>query len=226
MPGTCQHLGVRNWRCAHWGSAIRRTDLRRNFRWVTPPCDLEPVENPARWALRASGCRSVVNNARQTVTPTTATIAGRCWRILASRISAPASNSAGARSSMPGVARGTMFVMPYPHSGSRPSSSIRDRLRHQTRVEEQLPEAIREAGKMVSRQRRADSWIDPDEEDLDAGLDAVLQGLVRGAGARVLGAGSWCSVRGPSVPRPSRCNLSSCAGSSKKNPPTTASTSS
>ena len=76
---------------------------------------------------------------------------------------------------MPGLGRAIRFVMPSPHSGSRASSTKCDRLGHQPRVVEQLPEAIRGSREMMPRFGRADAGVDADKQHPHAGLDAVLQ---------------------------------------------------
>jgi hypothetical protein len=56
---------------------------------------------------------------------------------------------------------------------------IRDRLGHQTRFRQQLPEAIREPGEMMTGLCGTHAGIDADEEHAHAGPDAVLQAKVR-----------------------------------------------
>jgi hypothetical protein len=63
------------------------------------------------------------NIALKTVTPTRAMTRGRNLRILACRRVRPRTYSSAESESMPGVARGTMLVMPKPQSGSRSSSA-------------------------------------------------------------------------------------------------------
>jgi hypothetical protein len=40
---------------------------------------------------------------------------------------------------------------------------------------QKLPESIREAGEVVTGQRRADTWIDAHEEHAHAGTDAIAK---------------------------------------------------
>ena len=61
--------------------------------------------------------------ARHSVTPTSATTAGRKCAIFRSRIFHPATYSAGLSTSIPGEGRATRFVIPNPSSGKRTSSS-------------------------------------------------------------------------------------------------------
>ena len=56
----------------------------------------------------------------------------------------------GTMVSMPGVARGTMFVMPKPHSGRRTSSTKVIGSGTRPGLVEQLPEPVRIAGKVMS----------------------------------------------------------------------------
>ncbi len=76
---------------------------------------------------------------------------------------------------MPGVARGTMFVMPYPHSGSRSIILKSDRLGHETRRIEQFPEAVRKAGEVMAGQRGPHAGVDTHEQDANAGTNPVAQ---------------------------------------------------
>ena len=140
-----------NSRCDHWDWAARtcvcpqesRARKRGRDRWC-PACRARPVGSARAVcrALRAAPARPSRQPARRSRDGS----GGSCQQRARARLILLAGQIV-----MPGVARGTMLVMPYPHSGSRSSSAIRDRLRHQTRLEQQLPEAIREAGKMVSR---------------------------------------------------------------------------
>ena len=66
---------------------------------------------------------------------------------------------------------------------------IGDRAGHEPRFREQLPEAIRVAGEVMSGERRADARIDADEQHAHAGPDAVLQ--QRQIGRRRLGRLPW-----------------------------------
>lgn len=52
---------------------------------------------------------------------------------------------------------------------------ISDRLRHQPRFVQQLPEAVREAREVMSGQRRSNPGIDADEQDADAVADPVAK---------------------------------------------------
>jgi hypothetical protein len=52
---------------------------------------------------------------------------------------------------------------------------IRDPLRDQAGIEQQLPEPIGRAGKMVSGLRRPDTRVDPDEQHAQAWRDTILQ---------------------------------------------------
>ena len=52
---------------------------------------------------------------------------------------------------------------------------IRQRFGHEARLVEQLPEAIREAGEVMTRQRRSHPGVDADEEHTDAGTNPIAK---------------------------------------------------
>ncbi len=52
---------------------------------------------------------------------------------------------------------------------------VGDRLRHQTRIVEQLPESIRESGEVMAGQRRANAGVDADKQHADTGTNPVAQ---------------------------------------------------
>jgi len=75
-------------------------------------------------------------------------------------------------------------------SGARPRNQVRDaepelrqprivhirnRLRHETRFGQQLPEAIRKAGEVVTCLCRPHTGVDPDKQHAHARLDAIFQ---------------------------------------------------
>jgi hypothetical protein len=57
---------------------------------------------------------------------------------------------------------------------------IADPFRHETRLEEQLPEPVGEAGKVMAGRRGADTGIDPDKQHAYIRLDAVTEGWEHG----------------------------------------------
>ena len=77
--------------------------------------------------------------------------------------------------SMPGVARGTRLVMPYPHSGSRSSSSARIGFGHQPRFVQQLPEPVRMPREVMADRRRPHARIDADKQHARRRPDAVAK---------------------------------------------------
>jgi hypothetical protein len=52
---------------------------------------------------------------------------------------------------------------------------VRQRLRNEAGAEKQLPEPIREAREMVTRERRSHARIDSDEEDTNSRTDPVAE---------------------------------------------------
>jgi hypothetical protein len=64
---------------------------------------------------------------------------------------------------------------PEPEFGQPRIVTIGNRLGHQARFRQQLPEAIREPGEMMAGLRGTHAGIDADEEHAHAGLDAVGQ---------------------------------------------------
>ena len=121
--------------------------------------------------------------ARNRVTPTNATASGFHLRTLRRSVRSPATYSDGLSVSIPGVGRGIRFVIPKPHSGSRPSSSARigSSTSFALSADPSLypPEAtyIRdvEPGEVVSDGGGPDAGVDADKQDAHRRTDPILE---------------------------------------------------
>src|SRR3954463_7217907 len=59
--------------------------------------------------------------------------------------------------------------------GKAPIVRVADWLGNEARFEQQFPESIRRAGKVMACQRRPHARVDPDEQHDDSGVDAVTK---------------------------------------------------